>query len=328
MSVPMEMLEELRSFMKIRVVLTATELGIFDMLDKEPDLKLEQVAERLSSDTRATQRLLDCLVALGYLKKIDERYFLMPSGKYLTSNHPETILPMVLHYVHLWENWSNLTESIIKGTNPKRRSPFSDPRRLEAFIKAMHVIGRDLAQEIASFYHVGDKKKLLDIGGGSGTYTIAFLKRYPQLRAVIFDLPEVIPMAKRRIAYEGLSERVEFVAGDFYQDELPKGSDLALLSAIIHQNSPEENIRLYRAIYEALEEGGKILIRDHVMNEDRTYPPAGTLFALNMLVSTQAGDTYTFMEIKEHLENAGFANVKLLRSGPKMDCLVEAEKRE
>ena len=141
---------------------------------------------------------------------------------------------------------------------------------------------------------------------------------------MLFDLPEVIPLAERRLRDEGLLERVERVAGDFYEDELPEGCDLALLSAIIHQNSPEKNLELFRKVRRALAPGGLLLIRDHIMNEDRTAPADGALFALNMLVCTDGGDSYTFSEVRRSLLEAGFKNVELVRCGESMDSLVEA----
>jgi len=121
-----------------------------------------------------------------------------------------------------------------------------------------------------------------------------------------------------------VAERITFVAGDFYADELPIGHDLALLSAIIHQNSPEQNIELYRKVGRALEPGGRLVIRDHVMNPEPTEPARGTLFAINMLVVTAGGSTYSFDEIRQGLEAAGFTRVKLLQNGERMDGLVEA----
>ncbi|MBW1976033.1 MAG: methyltransferase domain-containing protein [Deltaproteobacteria bacterium] len=321
-----EILEELREFMKNRVVLTAAELGLFDLLVEKPGQKAVDIAKAKGLNERALSRLMDCLVALGYLEKEDNSYFITEKGEFLSSGHQETILPMVLHYVHLWDNWSGLTDSVKLGYNPRRIGVMADPERQKSFIGAMHVVGRDMANEIAAFYDASDRQILLDVGGGSGVYTIAFLKRHENLRAVLFDLPDVIPIARQYVKAEGLEDRVEFVEGDFYGDPLPSGSDLVLLSAIIHQNSPSENISLYRKAYDALVPGGKLLIRDHVMDKNRTSPPAGTLFALNMLVCTPGGDTYTFPEIKAHLEKAGFSRVRLLRKGPKMDCLVEAEK--
>jgi hypothetical protein len=134
-------------------------------------------------------------------------------------------------------------------------------------------------------------------------------------------------MAEERLRAEGLSDRVTLAAGDFSRDELPSGCDLALLSAIIHQNSPAQNLDLYGKVFRSLSVGGSILIRDHIMDESHTLPANGAIFAVNMLVGTAGGDTYTFGEIKEALEKAGFAEVCLVQPGGEvMDGLVEARK--
>ena len=320
------LLDELRNFMENRVVLTGAELGVFELVHKYPGIDGTALAQRLSLDKRASLRLLDSLCAIGYMRKEKDGYFLTENGSYLTTSHPQSILPMVLHYCHLWKNWSNLTSTVKLGYNPERSSLLQDPSKLKAFIGAMHVMSKNLAYEIAKVYDMTNSKVILDVGAGPGTYTIAFLETYSHLSAIVFDLDEVIAISKQYIGEKGLIERVKFVAGDFYKDPLPKGADLAFLSAIIHQNSPEQNIRLYSSVFEALVPRGKILIRDHLMEPDRTSPKAGALFAINMLVSTDGGDTYTFEEIKEQLSEAGFKDVKLIRRGPKMDCLVEAQK--
>ncbi|MCX7822580.1 MAG: acetylserotonin O-methyltransferase [Syntrophobacterales bacterium] len=321
-----EILEELRKFMESRAVFTAVEFGIFDLIDRKGFAMANDIAEELGVNKRALTRLLDCLVALGFIAKTNDTYKLAEKGSFLTSSHPLSILPMVKHHCYLWKNWSYLTEAVTHGFNPHRKEITSSPETQKSFIQAMHVIGRSMAWEIVSSYDASWAKRLLDIGCASGTYAIAFLKKYPQMEAVLFDFPSVIPYAKQRVTEEGLLGRVSFAEGDFYTDELPVGCDLALLSAIVHQNSPEENIDLFRKIHRVLEPGGRILIRDHVMSEDRTWPPAGTIFALNMLVVTPAGDTYTFSELHRFLTEAGFESIRLVRSGPKMDCLVEAIK--
>ena len=319
-------LEDVRGFLKSRVILTAADLDLFTRLNKG-QATADNLAEEFECDQRCLTRLLDCLVALELLSKQDSFYRTSERGSLLSTEHPDTELPMVLHLNGLWETWSGLTETVKTGTNPKRK-PVSERGNdsLEAFIGAMHVIGRGLSKEIADSYDLSPFKRVLDIGGATGTYIMAFLEKNPGMTAVLFDLPDVIPMAEKRLKGEGLLERVELVSGDFYKDELPKGCDLALLSAIIHQNSPQENLDLYHKIHRALVPGGKVLIRDHVMDPDRTIPPQGTLFAINMLVNTKGGDTYTFDEIKDCLSAAGFGAVKLLRKGERMDCLVEATK--
>jgi DNA-binding MarR family transcriptional regulator len=321
-----EMMADARGFMKSRMILTAAELDLFSRLYDSPK-KAKEIAEEAGLDLRATTRLLDTLITFDLLEKREDRYSLTERSAPLASQHNESVLPMIFHLNHLWNSWSHLTETIRQGVNPERK-PMTDRgmESLHAFIGAMHVIGRDLAFEIADSYDLSSFTHLLDIGGASGSYTIAFLKKNPKMKATLFDLKDVVPMAEERITSEGLKDRVQLVTGNFYEDELPTGCDLALLSAIIHQNSPEENIELYRKIYQSLVPGGVILIRDHIMDDTRTNPPGGALFAINMLLNTRGGDTFTFDEVKETLEEAGFREVKMVREGERMDCLVEARK--
>jgi SAM-dependent methyltransferase len=235
---------------------------------------------------------------------------------------------MLLHASSIWERWSDLTRIVRETGRAERKEAglFEDPQELEAFIGAMHVVGSMMADRVAARVDPGSARRLLDVGGGSGTYTIAFLKTSPELTATIFDRPPVVEMARRRLEDEELLGRVELVGGDFYQDEFPPGHDLVWLSAIIHQNSPEQNLDLYRKIHRAMTPGGRLVIRDHVMSEDRTEPESGALFAINMLVGTPGGGTYTFEEIRDGLIAAGFDRVQLLDRSQPMGGLVEAFK--
>jgi SAM-dependent methyltransferase len=322
-----DIISDVRSFMKSRVILSAAELDFFSKLDGS-FVSAKELAEMSGLDERATTRVLDCLVTYDLLEKENNRFRTTEKGSQLSSLNRESRLPMVKHMNHIWNNWGRLTEIIQKGTNPYLQ-PVVDSESTSdrnAFIGAMHVAARRISAKIVDAYDLSCFKKLLDIGGGSGAYTIAFLKKNPQLNAVIFDLKGVIPIAKEKVRENNFQDRVNFVVGDFYVDDLPFGCDIALLSAIIHQNSPQQNVELYRKINHALDPGGTLIIRDHIMDESRTSPPAGALFALNMLVNTQNGDTYTFREVKDTLKTAGFVEVNLVISGKEMDCLVEAIK--
>jgi len=327
MEIKPDIISDVRSFMKSRVILSAAELDFFSKLDGN-FVSAKELAEMSGLDERATTRILDCLVTYDLLEKKNNRYQTTEKGSQLSSLSRESRLPMVKHMNHIWNNWSRLTDVIKKGTNPYLRPVVDSESKVDrnAFIGAMHVVARRISTKIADAYDLSSFKKLLDIGGGSGAYTIAFLKKNPQLNAVIFDLNGVIPITEEKVRENNFQDRVDFVVGDFYVDDLPTGCDIALLSAIIHQNSPQQNIELYRKIYYAIDPGGRLIIRDHIMDESRTNPPAGALFALNMLVNTQGGDTYTFREVKDTLIDAGFVDVKLVISGKEMDCLVEAKK--
>lgn len=322
-----KMMSDTTGFMKSRIILTAAELDLFTRVHSTP-ATAQELATETTWDLRALTRLLDCLVSFGLMEKGDGQYRVTEQGKLNSSHHPETLLPILLHMADLWHTWSHLTDSVKNGPNPQKKRLEGQPakKQMESFLGAMHAISQGLSREIAESYDTRPFKRLLDIGGGTGSYTIAFLEKYPHLEGVLFDLANVIPMAKERFRKQGIEDRVTLIPGDFYHDELPKGCDFALLSAIIHQNSPKQNEDLYAKIYRALNDGGTLLIRDHIMDQTRTKPVDGTVFAVNMLVNTPGGDTYTFDEVKETLEKAGFTEVKQVRAGERMDSLVEARK--
>jgi predicted O-methyltransferase YrrM len=258
---------------------------------------------------------------MDLLEKTDDRYQCAPgAAELLSATHPEAVLPMVLHAAQLWHGWGRLT-AVVCGPEGAP-TPYLDPAR--AFIGAMHVAGRGQAAQLAQVIQPAGARRLLDVGGASGTYTMALLDAAPDLRATIFDLPPVIPLARKRLEEAGYLDRVDLVAGDLETDVLPGGHDLVLLSAIIHSYSLEQNLALYRNCRQALVPGGRLVIRDHVMSGDRTRPKAGALFAINMLVNTEGGGTYTLQEILDGLGEAGFERVRLLQPGEMMNGIVEA----
>jgi precorrin-6B methylase 2 len=197
---------------------------------------------------------------------------------------------------------------------------------LASFIRAMHEISEPLAMPLINSLGPLKFTHLLDLGGASGTWTIPFLRLYPKARATIFDRPDVIPMARRLMKKAGLTGRVTLVPGNYLSDAMPSGIDLAWVSAIVHQNSRKQNRAMFAKIFSALEPGGQILIRDVVMDQSRTRPVAGAIFAVNMLVGTPTGGTFTFAELREDLSNAGFVNIKYLLRGEAMDSVVCATK--
>ena len=315
-----------RAFWEARILMTAAEIDVFSLLLDTPKTSA-QLSRELSSDQRATEALLNALVALGLLVKTERTFRVRPGfERVLSSSAPETVLPVIRHMAQLWDSWGRLTE--IVRTGEARRSVEElerDEQGVRAFIGAMHTIGLGLARSVVARLDLSGRRNLIDVGGGSGVYTIAVLQAAPEMRATVFDRPLVTEIARQRLAEEGMSDRVELVNGDFYVDVLPAGHDLALLSAIIHQNDAEQNIELYRKVFDALVPGGTLVVRDFVMSEDHTEPPDGAFFAINMLVNTPGGSTYSFEEISEDLEAAGFVDAELLHRG-EMDSLITARK--
>ena len=324
---PEEILRLAWNFMESRILLTGAELNIFSILSQAP-LTAQEVSSRIGADLRALTILLDALAAMGLVVKQNETYRCSPSLiPFLSENYPSSVLPMVLHAAHLWRRWSHFT-NVVKRTKDSEDTinPSRNADEMRAFIGAMHVVAEPRVQEIVAAVNPGSAKVMLDVGGASGTYTIAFLQADPEIRATLFDQPEVIEMARERLDKAGMLTRVILVPGDFYHDEFPPGHDLAFVSAIIHQNSLEQNEDFFKKIFRSLNRGGRIVIRDHVMDPDRIYPKDGAIFAVNMLLGTSGGGTYTFEEIKTGLSRAGFTGIRLIRKGEHMDALVEAFK--
>ncbi len=323
-----QILEMMRAYQVPCLLAAAADLDLFEKLAPVPRTAAE-VAAAAGCDLRAVTILLDALTAVGVIVKQDEQYSISPElAPFLYEAFPQSVMAMLRHQANCLRRWSRLPWTVHSGKpeypGPSIRGEDADNA---SFIEAMHVVSRGVADELVQEIHPGGVSCVLDLGGASGSWTLAWLKAEPQSRAIIFDLPHVIPMARECFAASPFADRVELCAGDFYTDDLPKGADLAWVSAIIHQNSPDQNRALYRRIAAALEPQGWIYIRDIVMEPSRTAPVAGALFAANMLSATEGGNSYCFTEIQEDLQSAGFADVQLMRRDEGMRSIVRARVR-
>ena len=301
--------ERALAFQGSRVLLSACELGLFTVLG-DGERSKEEVAMTLKTESRATDRLLNALCALGLVKKKNGRFSNTPlTLRYLVKGKPEYIASL-MHYVHLWDSWSTLTQAVREGRSVVAR-PINErgDKWLKSFIAAMHERAKRHASSVVAMIELSHVSRILDVGGGSGAYAMAFVQAKKGIRATVFDLPNVVPLTQKYITEEGFSDKVETVAGDYNTDDLSSGFDLIFLSAIIHSNSTEQNQALLGKGFHALNPGGQLVIQDFIMDEDRTTPTFGALFALNMLVGTEAGDTYTEGEVRTWMRGAGLSNI-------------------
>jgi SAM-dependent methyltransferase len=299
-----------RSFQQSRVFLTAFELGVFTVLGNA-DKTSEEIAKEINTDLRATDRLLNALCVTGAIQKENNRFRNSDAAKkYLVAGRPDYQAGM-MHSVNLWNSWSNLTDSVKSGGAIKQSSiEERDEKWFKPFIAAMHNRAFAEAPSLIKEIDLTGVKKVLDVGGGSGAYSMEFARAGEQICASVFDLPKVITMTEQYIKGAGLEAKVNTIPGDFNTDEFPAGYDLVFLSAIIHMNSPEQNNSLIKKAGRALNKGGRVVISDFIMDDDRITPAFGAFFALNMLVNTKAGDTYTESEIKGWFNQAAIAFVE------------------
>jgi len=268
--------------------------------------------------------LLDALAALRLLEKSADTYALQPGLEHLlAARGRESVLAMVQHQATCMRRWVQLAR-VVKTGRPAECLPSlrGEGADLASFIGAMHNVSKPVAEEVIQGIQPLRFERLLDVGGGPGTWTAAFLRRCPVGRAVLFDLPDVVPIARQHLRDTDVVDRVEFVSGDYRNDPLPEDVDLAWVSAIIHQNSRAQNRQLFAKVFQSLTTGGRIAIRDILMAPSRTEPTAGALFAINMLVGTEAGGTFTFEEVRQDLEAAGFGGVSVARTDPGMNSIV------
>jgi len=322
-----EVLKLMRSFQPTCVLAAAAELDIFTSLSGG-SANSADLSARLGTDLRATTILLDALTSLGFLMKENDEYRVPPGvAEMLSESSPTNILPGVRHQANGVRRWAQLARVVQTGgpaeCPPSVRGPDGD---LASFIGAMENYSAPVAEQVIDKLRPLGFRHLLDIGAGPGTWTIALLRAVPNAIATVFDLPQVIPMARQRIEQAGLIKRVSFVGGDYLSDDLPAGADFIWLSAIAHQNSREQNAALFAKIHKALSPGGTLAVRDVVMDESRTGPQAGALFAINMLVATEHGNTYTFEEFRSDLAHAGFVNIELFYHDDAMNSLIRAQK--
>lgn len=305
---PNKIRELANGFQVSRIILTAVELDVFSILDKHL-APSSAVAKQIGADTRATDRLLNALVSLGFLNKVREKFYNSDAASlYLVKGKPE-FMGGLFHTNELWKSWGTLTRAVRKGTTVYA-DDVSESDWIETFIAAMHYRAAKEAKILAMMLNLNSAKKMLDVGGGSGAYAMGMIENNPELKAVIFDLPNVISLTKKYVDAFPYKENISYTEGNYLTDNFGSSYDLILLSAIVHINSYEQNLKLINKCCNSLNNGGQIVIKDWVMSEARTEPPGGALFAINMLVGTECGDTYTEKEMREWFSNAGITKIE------------------
>ncbi len=297
-------------FQQSRILLTAFELGVFTAIGNT-GRSSKEIARRIKADARATDRLLNALCAIGFLTKKKGHYANTPLTARVLIEGRKDYLGGLMHTVHLWETWSTLTQAVINGTSVYHRPSTNNrgDRWLSAFIAAMHDRARLAADVIIGKMDLSGVHRVLDVGGGSGAYAMAFVRRGKDITATIFDLPNVIPLTQKYVRAAGLFHKIGFRKGNYLTNNLGRKYDLIFLSAIIHSNSNKSNKRLIKKCARALNPGGRVVVQDFIMSEDRVHPAHGAIFALNMLVGTDEGDTYTQREVTEWMKSAGLTNI-------------------
>ncbi|MCO5084413.1 MAG: acetylserotonin O-methyltransferase [Rhizobiaceae bacterium] len=305
-------------FWAFKTLAAAHELDLFSRLAGGAGIAVEELAETLGLHPRPAEMLLTGCAALGLLEKTDGRYRNTPlSETYLVRGKPYYFGGFVqMADKRLYPGWGKLDEALRTNRpttwNPDTQSSLfdgEDPTMMAVFWEAMHSLSTMTARKLGEAVDLSDFHRLLDIGGGSGAYDIELCKQHGALRATVFDLPHVAEIAAGKIAEAGLADRVDAVGGSFF-DGVPDGYDVHLLSMIMHDWDETKNRALLSRSFEALPNGGAVVISELLVNDEKTGPAPAALMSLNMLIETEGGRNYTSAEYSAWLEEAGFRDIE------------------
>lgn len=299
-----------RGFQGAIVLAAAAEFDLFDLLASGA-LTPEQAAEKLGLDARALGIVMHALAGMKLLEKEEDGSFVNTAltDELLVRGQPSYQGDILRHNARLIRRWVELPEVLRTGSHVESGRPLEDKGSRRDFILGMSNIARLSAGRLIDALHLKDTSRMLDLGGGPGTYAIAFCEKFPQLKATVFDLPEVIDeITVDQVRQAGLSERVGFMRGDYLKDDYGSGYDLVLVSNIIHSLGERENRELVERCHAALVTGGRIIIKDFLLDEDMVFPAFASMFAVNMLVGTANGRSYSLDEVRAWLADLGFGD--------------------
>jgi len=273
----------------------------------------DTMAELRSVDPDGVGRLLDALTAMGLLKKSDGAYAnTPPARKWLCKDADDYIGFMIHHHHYLMASWQQLDSAVTTGEPVRGRSAVTGEDQREAFLMGMFNLSVSMAPVVAEQVDLTHRKRLLDLGGGPGTWAIFFCKANPDLSAVVFDLPTTRPFAQKTIDRFGMTDRVAFQDGDFLADPIDGVYDVAWLSHILHAESETDGRKLLKKAVQALAPGGKLFVHEFILNDAKDGPLFPALFSLNMLLGTSGGRSYSRAELEHMMTEAGISDIQHL----------------
>ena len=319
---PLELEEKAGGFQAATIVLAANHVGIFRVLCAGA-MACEELARRLKLDRRAVTTVTDALVCLGALERHSGRLSvpreLVPA---LDPSSPTTRAHALDHQWYVLQRWARL-DSVLETGEPIPRMR-EDEERLRAFILGMADMARRGAAALWDARDLSRLAHLVDVGGGPGELALAALERFPGLLATVFDLPEVLPIAREYASKRAVGDRIRFVAGDALRNEIP-ACDVALVSSLVHSYGPSGVTRIAGHVAAGVKPGGLVLIREFMWDDEaHSGPLTAALFAVNMLSGTPEGRCWAAAELQETFGKAGFGEWKLIRLDPRTSLLVGA----
>lgn len=301
--------------------MSANQLGVFTVLADGPRTA-EEVAAACGTHPRSTAMLLNAAVGQGLLERRDEGYSNSNlADSFLVEGRPAYLGNALKYAEDVYPAWGGLTESVRHNAPamPAETILGADPEKTRNFVFAMHDRARGIARALTACIDLSGCKQLLDVGGGPGTYSILLVERYSELHSSVLDLPEIVAISEEIIAGSGCADRVRVIPGNYLETDFEGGNDVVLMSGMMHREKPEVCEMLLSKAYRSLIPGGQVVVAD-VFFEDaaKDSPVFATLFALNMMLTSEHGSAHAKTEMAEWMEGAGFQEITTTPLPPPM----------
>lgn len=323
---PESLLQMSFSFGPARVLATGVQLRVFSHM-AAGRVTAQEIAQAAGASERGMRMLLDALVGFQLLGKTGERYELTPvAAQYLVRDKPDYVGGM-MESERIFEAWNNLTEVVRTGKPPHRiEAQEMAEQFFPVLVRSLYVVNREPARRAAEVLGAGTSHtgmRVVDVACGSGVWSIAVAEADTRARVTAQDFPAIFETTREYLKRQGVEDRYDFLPGDLKQVEFGEDRfDLALLGHIVHSEGERSSRDLFKRLHRALSPGGRIVIIDMVANDERTGPPFALLFALNMLINTEEGGTYTLAEYTRWLNNAGFVRVETADIGSHSPLII------
>ena len=304
---------------------TGVKLNIFTAIGSDC-LSCDTINKKIKADKRGLTRLLNALAAMGLLIKTDETYSNSPAAlTFLSKDSPQYIGFIIMHHHHLMESWQNMGKAVMEGGPIRERASFSDDEWRESFLMGMFNMGMAVAPKLSKELDLSGCKKLLDFGGGPGTFAIHFCLANPGLSASVYDLETTRSFAEKTIKKFKVTDQVDFISGDFIEEEFtyPREYDAAFLSHILHGEGSKDANDVIRKAVTALKPGSNVFIHEFILNNDMAGPAFPALFSINMYLGTEEGQSYSEAQLSDMLKANGVIDIQRLPfEGPTQSGII------
>jgi len=301
-------------------LLTANRIGLFDILVNGP-LDVKAIADTLNTEPRPTRLLLKACVALGLLEEGQDGFSNSPeAAAFLVSGTPAYLGNAIRYSDNLYAAWGDLEKALREGRPTIAQETYlgRDRKMTRDFVYGMHDRALGIGRAMVGLVDLGNRRHMLDIGGGPGTYSALFAQRYQRLHSQVMDLPDVVAIAGEIIDSMGVADRVQTLGGDYMITPFPTGKDVIMISGVFHRETEVTCRRLIERAGDSLEPGGLLLVSDVFTDASGSQPVFATLFGLNMMLSAPDGGVHADADIACWMNEAGFVTGEIRKFPPPM----------